>query len=111
MKIINNMCNMIKEKINIEVPTVRIDDIYQIANTDRRGRVYKVVFTSLKSKETIHRARTSLGQGHNLFINEDLTPGREKLAFQARDLRRKKLIANTWTRNGDIYIKEHVAQK
>ena len=44
-----------------------------------------------------------------MFLNEDLTPRREKLAWKARDLRRKRTVANTWTRDGEVFLKEHNA--
>ena len=103
------MAEIIHDRMNIEVPIEKIDDLYQIANTEKRGRVYKAVFTSLKIKKAVYSARTKLGRENKLFLNEDLTPRREKLAWKARDLRRKRTVANTWTRDGEVFLKEHNA--
>ena len=103
------LAEIIHNRMNIEVPIEKIDDLYQIANTEKRGRVYKAVFTSLKIKKAVYSARTKLGRENKLFLNEDLTPRREKLAWKARDLRRKRTVANTWTRDGEVFLKEHNA--
>ena len=40
-----------------------------------------------------------------IFINEDLTRTRSEAAAFARDLKRRKTIEDTWTKDGVVYIK------
>ena len=94
-----------KETMNVDIDPAQIDNLYQIANTEKRGRVYKVLFSSLKAKELNYGSRTKLGN-KKIYLNEDLTSRREKVAYLARDLKRKRMITNTWTRNGEIFIRE-----
>ena len=40
-----------------------------------------------------------------VYINEDLTRTRAEAAAYSRDLKRRKLIDDTWTRDGVVYLK------
>ena len=40
-----------------------------------------------------------------VYINEDLTRPRAEAAAFARDMKRRKIIDDTWTRDGTVYIK------
>ena len=42
-----------------------------------------------------------------VYIADDLTRSRAKLAFCARELQRKRLISETWVFDCSIYIKEN----
>ena len=42
---------------------------------------------------------------HPIHINEDLTRQRLKLAYNARVAKRSKIIDNTWTYYGKIFVK------
>ena len=54
----------------------------------------------LKSLDT-----KSLFKAEKVYINEDLTNTRAKLAKRMRDIKKQGLIVDTWTRDGVIYIK------
>jgi len=41
-----------------------------------------------------------------MFLNEDLTPEKGKQAYQARQLKREGKIYQTFTQEGNVYIKE-----
>ena len=41
----------------------------------------------------------------NVFINEDLTRAKQEILYHARKLKKDKIIANTWTKDGQVYIK------
>ena len=41
----------------------------------------------------------------NIYINEDLTKNKQEILYEIRKLKRKKNIANTWTRDGRVFIK------
>ena len=42
-----------------------------------------------------------------VYISDDLTKNRAKLAFCARELKREKLIADTWVFDCSIFIKDN----
>ena len=39
------------------------------------------------------------------YINESLSKGRSSLFYKARQLKKQKLILDTWTRDGNIFVK------
>jgi hypothetical protein len=90
-----------------------------------------VKLTSYKHREQIMRARKNLrsvnvkdmlpdldwstvpAPRHNgppttprIFINEDLTKERARIAAKAREWKREKVIVDTWTRDGIVFIKK-----
>ena len=44
--------------------------------------------------------------GERVFINDDLTRPRARLAARARKLRREGQVQDTWVYDGDIYVKK-----
>ena len=87
---------------------------------DRRGdqqtRPIIVKFTNESIRDDVLRARFVLKE-HNakhsdsrIFLNEDLTGIRAKLAREARVLKKSGKIDDTWTFNGNVMIKD-VAHK
>ena len=45
--------------------------------------------------------------GTNVFVNEDLTPMSETIAYKCRNLKRSGLIHACYSRNGTVYMKEN----
>ena len=45
--------------------------------------------------------------GTNIFVNENLTPTIESIAFNCRKLKHSGLIHACYSRNGNVYIKEN----
>ena len=45
--------------------------------------------------------------GTNIFVNENLTPMNETIAYNCRKLKRSGLIYACYSRNGIVYIKEN----
>ena len=43
---------------------------------------------------------------HQVFINDDLTARRSKLASDCRQLKKAKKLTNTWTYYGKLLIKD-----
>ena len=68
---------------------------------------------SERLRDDVFRARTRLktynrerkDQQH-IFINDDLTPRRAKLSFDARALKRSKKISDCWTAYGKVMVKD-----
>ena len=62
-------------------------------------------FTSHNTKSAIMRNGRKL-KGSRIFINEDMTRIRGKIAWEARQLRRDGKLIDTWTRDGIIFVKK-----
>ena len=85
------------------------------ADKDGRPRTRAIIvrFQSERLRDDVFRARTKLktynGERQDrapIFINDDLTPRRAKLAFDARALKRSKKIADCWTAYGKVMVKD-----
>ena len=70
-----------------------------------RTRPIIVRFGSERVRDNVYRARTRL-KGHAIYINEDLTARRAKLAYDARQLKKTKKIVDCWTTYGKVMIKD-----
>ena len=99
------------KKLNRKMTTnIKDDDIHYITklNAGRNGNDkerIKIVFNNQQSKDAVYKNRTKL-KGKNLWIAEDLTPTRSKLAYMARQAVKKEYGHSTWTLDGWIYIKQ-----
>ena len=79
-----------------------------------RPRCMIIRFKSERMRDSAYSARGFL-KNHNksaepalrLYINEDLTLRRSLMAFQTRKLRAEKKIADCWTHNGHVVVKEN----
>ena len=72
---------------------------------------FLLCFQSFPSRDVVYRMRFRLTGVDakrpldNIFVNEDLTSTRASLAADARSLKKAAKIADTWTYNGNILIK------
>ena len=77
-----------------------------------RPRPIIVLFVSDKARDAVYRARSGLKVYNSqnreapVFVNDDLTNRRAKLAFDCRKLKKEKKIADTWTYNGKVVMKD-----
>ena len=66
-------------------------------------------FVSNKTKSSIYKAKNKLkfttGDGQKIHINEDLTKTRLSVFQKALKLK-KSLITDTWTSDGNVFVKE-----
>ena len=90
------------------------------ADIDRAHRVGRLVpgkprqilvkFTGYKHRRNFLAGRAVIKSSNSLkgkiFLNEDLTSTRAKMAKDARALRYEKRITNTWTIDGRVIIKD-----
>ena len=76
-------------------------------------RVVLVKFQCERRRDTILRQRGNLKKSdisNRIFVNEDLTATGALLAYRARQLRKKGKIADTWSVNGKIVIKDNLSK-
>ena len=79
-----------------------------------RPRTMIVRFRSEKLRDTVFNARGQLKTSNKskepaqrVYFNEDLTKGRSLMAYETRQLRASKKIADCWTYNGHVVIKDN----
>ena len=104
--------------MNIE-PRVQSNDIKRSHRVgpklDKQGRrrVRPIIFRFAKerTRDVVYRASFRLKDVNekrlleNIFVNEDLTSTSASLAADARSLKKAGKIADSWTYNGNILIK------
>jgi hypothetical protein len=72
-----------------------------IDKLDNFNRKVIVKFTNSKARQSVYSARKRLGDG--IFVQENLTPYREYLGYEARKLKRAGLVTKTWVAGCKIY--------
>ena len=81
-----------------------------------RPRPIIVRFVSDKARDAVYRARSGLKVYNSqnreapVFVNDDLINRRAKLAFDCRKLKKEKKIADTWTYNGKVVMKDRTGK-
>lgn len=101
-----------KDVLDIDLEHVEIDRSHRVGKASQKKPVRDIIvrFVSYKSRRKVLKAKRNMftyNQQNNTRyqINEDLTKKRSFLAFQARQLKRKGHIDDTWTFDGKIFIK------
>ena len=102
-----NFADFARARLGMGLLTREILDIHPLgrkdsnAHTDKRPIIVR--FNNRQLRDQVYRARTRL-RGSRIFINEQLTQRNAEIARAARDLKAKRLIRNTWTKNCQIYV-------
>ncbi len=106
--------NIINSKMEVcpPVTTTDIERSHRLGRRrdENRNRPIIMRFTSDRVRDKIIRCRGNLKK-HNtaqraVYVNEDLTALRAKLAFDARQLKKRKRVTDTWTFNGKVVVKD-----
>ena len=64
-----------------------------------------VRFGNLGARQRVYTRRTLLKAVKGIWLNESLTPAREKMSFKARTLFKTQIVARNWTFLGNVFIK------
>lgn len=83
---------------------IDVKDILYVAKIDKNASKIKIAFKNRAPRDEIFSKRANL-KGTKIWLNEDLTSRRSKLAYTARQLVKEKRIHSTWIRDGDIFIR------
>ena len=72
---------------------------------------YKILlnFNSVWECKSIYRERIQALRNSNIYISEDLSREESQLFYTARQLKKTQRILNTWTEDGQVFIKENIA--
>lgn len=73
---------------------------------NKKPRAIKISFASIWDKRYIYANRIKNLNQSGMYLNEDLMPEQAKIAYMARVLRRNKKIHSTFTKEGNVFIKE-----
>jgi hypothetical protein len=98
------------KKRGIQLSSSDIDKCHRKGKPkDNYNRKVIVKFTNSKARQRVYNARKEMS--HGIFVQENLTPLRENLSFQARQLKRDKLITKTWIAGCRVYVQVTGATK
>ncbi len=91
------------------------DDIEEVTRlgkkTEDKPRDVLIKFRCKKKRNNFYSQRKNLYDANSrrspsgIYLNEDLTPYRQRLYFDARNLRNKAVIHSVWTTAGNIVIR------
>lgn len=81
-------------KCNVDISSQDIDRCHRKGKYKQQNRRVIIKFTNSRARRRFYEARKRLGQG--IYVQDNLTPFREKLSYEARQLKRNKLIVNCW---------------
>jgi exosome complex exonuclease DIS3/RRP44 len=75
-----------------------------LRTADIKARLPNLDWSTVPLPRSRHDS-TPVSTRPKVFINEDLTRERAKIAAKARELKREKSISDTWTRDGAVFVK------
>ena len=98
--------------VGIEVKSNDIEACHRIGKSRNSSKKTIVRFTNRKfAKQALYNrkklkpiGKSTLGFNNDVFINENLTPVNNKIAYNCRKLNRQNLILKTYTINGTVHI-------
>ena len=101
LELTNNFVDLAKTSLSLQLST---DEFAVLMSAKMPTRSATIVFSNYWKRNMCYNRRTQL-KGSNIFIIEYLNPEESKLFYECRQLRKGKIIQNTWTRNNKIYIR------
>ncbi|KAK7089187.1 uncharacterized protein [Littorina saxatilis] len=115
--------------LGVTITTDMIDGSHRVGRPDQADRQIIVKFTSYRHKRLLmgvrrhlkHKTASTMGFSppasaaeaaaqstlRGVFVNDDLTRQRARLAAKARRLKQDRRIQDTWVRDGEIFIKRN----
>ena len=111
--------NFINSEMALDPPLAidEVDRLHRVGKRDDRDPVKQrgiiIKFTTYRSRARVLKAKKALHKktfgpyDKPVYMNEDLTRKRSKILFAARGLKRDKRIADAWSHDGTIVIKDN----
>ena len=104
-ELVTNIATTLSRKLEMKLTPEDIKYAIKIGkNVNDNHKPVKVVFHDRRTRDFIFRKRGLL-KGTNIWLGEDLTTKRSKLAYQARIIAKKHDKYKTWTFEGKVYFK------
>ena len=109
----DNIVVKISECIGVDIFQDHIDRSHRVGRKGDYNRPIIVKFHGHRQKVSLLKAKRKLKEidtvklfgATRIFLNEDLTKERAAVAAEARKMKKEGRIADTWTRDGIIFIK------
>ena len=101
--------DLINNKMDIDMTTSALDRVHRIGKKkEGTTRPLLVKFATYRERYRVYKAKQRLkSEGTTrIFVNEDLTRKRSLLLYKARQMKRRKLIQDCWSYDGQILIKD-----
>lgn len=103
---------------HMKIENISIGDIDRVHRVGRREmnnhssskpRAVLIKFATYRARNLVYKTRAALKQNKfknsSIFLNEDLTQCKATLLYKARQLKKKNIIADCWSYDGRILIK------
>lgn len=88
-----------------------INRVHRVGPKDQktnRSRQVLCQFTTYPDKyQVMARKKAIRGSHPNVFISEDLTRTRSRIAYLAREKKRQKSVSDVWTADGRVCVKDN----
>ena len=101
--------NLTSKDMGIDIQSSALDRVHRVGkkSDSGRSRPLLVKFATYRDREKVYRAKARLKeQPHGrIFVNEDLTRPRAQLLYQARQLKKERIILDCWSHDGQILVK------
>lgn len=99
--------DLFQNQMGLDIDVSGIDRVHRIGRKGERVRPVIVKFTSYRMRNMVFRSKSRLkaDRTKKIFINEDLTKFRSELFFKTRQLKKKQQIADCWTFDGRVLLK------
>ena len=99
--------------LDIKVQDTDIEACHRIGNQSPKTTIVRFVnrrfcYKSLAARKhlkSVDKLKLGFKKDTRIFINENLSPDSSRLAYKCRLLKRKKLLSDTWSTSGIIYIR------
>lgn len=101
-----NKTTELLQRLDDTITKCDIDLCYRVGIKTNRPRTVFVRFLRKRQKDTVMRNKVNLQNDKNIYINDDLTPFRMAILFEARQLKKMGKIRNAYSLNGNVYIKQ-----
>ena len=105
--------DLVSTHLNVPITAADISIAHRLRKKPSDPAPARVIvrFTNRRIRNAVYAARRQLksynnGNGHKIFINEDLTHETAEVFRQARQLVKQKSIFSCWTTGGVVYIKK-----
>ena len=100
---------LFNKEMALDIQLTDVDRVHRIGKKDQDGKCRPILvkFTSYRARDAVFRAKSRLkkDQTRKIFINEDLTKARSTVFYKARQMRKAKQVADCWTFDGKILLK------
>ena len=103
--LVNLVASTLSRKLEVKLHPNDIRYVIILGKEEKDvNRPVKVIFHERRARDFIFRKR-SLLRGTNVWLGDDLTAKRSKLAYHARQAAKLKEEYKTWTFDGRVYFK------